>query len=213
MQVLHVNRALPRTIEMDGRKVRTGIYKEPVSGPVHVSKLGLEGDGQADHRYHGGEYQAVYAYPAEHYGYWESELNVASFAPGTFGENLTISGLLETEVCVGDIHRIGKLVLQVTSTRLPCSKLGNKLKRPDILKPFLRSGRSGFYLRVLEEGPVSAGSEIEVIEREPSKISVRELLGMQRLGEGTRESIEALLKIEALAPLARQDLETRLGKI
>ena len=213
MQVLHVNRALPRTIHLEGRKVLTGIYKEPVSGPVPVHQLGLEGDGQADHRYHGGEHQAVYAYPAEHYVFWENELAVPSLPPGTFGENLTVNGLLETDVCVGDIHRMGKLVVQVTSTRLPCFKLGHKLQRPDILKPFLHSGRSGYYLRVLEEGSVAAGSAVEIIAREPSRISVRALLGMQRLGEGTRESIEALLKIEALAPLARQDLEARLDRM
>lgn len=213
MQVLHVNRTLPRTVVIHGKDVPTGIDKEPVAGPVHVHPLGLEGDGQADLTVHGGPYQAVYAYPVEHYAFWEKELGAAAYAPGTFGENLTIEGLLETEVCVGDVLRIGGLLLQVTCPRIPCFKLGNKLNRPDILKPFLQSGRSGFYFRVLKEGSVSAGSPMEIVERDPREITVRALLGMHRLGEGTRESIEKVLGIEALPPLVRVDLAARLEKM
>lgn len=100
MQVLHVNRAEPRTVRINGKEALTGIYKEPVTGPVLVHKLGLEGDGQADLTVHGGPFQAVYAYPAEHYAYWENELESAPFPPGTFGENLTLEGLLETDTSV-----------------------------------------------------------------------------------------------------------------
>ncbi len=213
MQVLHVNRSLPRIVGINGNDVLTGIYKEPVAGPVRVHTLGLEGDGQADLTVHGGEHQAVYAYPVEHYAHWESELGAPPFAPGTFGENLTVSGLLETDVCIGDIHRIGELVLQVTSARIPCFKFGHKLGRPDILKPFLQSGRSGFYFRVLNEGTVTAGATVDVIARDPRKVTVRELLGMHRLGEGDRTSLERALEIGALSPNVRRGLETRLGKM
>ncbi|MES2658574.1 MAG: MOSC domain-containing protein [Verrucomicrobiota bacterium] len=213
MQVLHVNRSQPRTVVINGKDVSTGIYKEPVTEPVHVHSLGLEGDGQADLTVHGGIHQAVYAYPAEHYASWQDELSEPLFPPGTFGENLTLSGLLETDVRIGDVHRIGKLVLQVTSPRIPCFKLGHKLGRPGILKPFLQSGRSGFYYRVLEEGTVAAGSAVEVISRDPSGVTVRKLLGMHRLGEGDRGSIEKTLEIEALSPLVRKDLEARLAKM
>lgn len=213
MQVLHVNRTLPRTVVIHGKEVTTGIYKERVDGPVHVHKLGLDGDGQADLTVHGGEHQAVYAYPVEHYPHWEKELDLPPLPPGTFGENLTTSGLLEAEVCIGDVHRIGDLVLQVTSARIPCFKLGHKLDRPDVLKPFLQSGRSGFYFRVLEEGSVSADSRVEILSRDPRKVTVRDLLGMHRLGEGDRRSLGRALEIEALAPLVRRDLEARLAKM
>jgi MOSC domain-containing protein YiiM len=197
-------------VEISGRPVPTRIYKEAVEGPVAVHKLGLEGDGQADLTVHGGEYQALYAYPIEHYPHWQEHLGVKSFAAGTFGENLTVSGLVETEVCVGDVHRMGDVLLQVTSERIPCFKLGHKLHRPDILKPFLQSGRSGFYYKVLRGGALSAGDAIEVVERDPRGVTVRALLGVHRLGENARETIEKILKVDALAPGVRNDLEKRL---
>lgn len=212
MKVVNVNRSLPRLVAIHGKDVSTGIYKESVAGPVRVGALGLEGDGQADLTVHGGEHQAVYAYPVEHYSYWEREFRAGPFPPGTFGENLTTEGLLETELHIGDILRIGGTVLQVTSARIPCFKLGHKLDRQDILKPFLQSGLSGFYLRVAVEGEICAGAAVEIVSRDPQAVSVRELLGMHRLGEGNRESISRALKIEALAPNVRRDLEVRLAK-
>lgn len=212
MRVLHVNRSLPTIVEINGRSVPTGIYKQQVVGPVAVHPLGLEGDGQADLTVHGGEHQAVYAYPAEHYAAWEAELAAGPFPPGTFGENLTTAGLLEAEVCIGDIHRIGTVVLQVTSARIPCFKLGHKLGRPDILKRFLHSRRSGFYYKVCEPGSIEAGAEVEIIARDPRRVSVSDLLGMHRLGEGDPSSLRRALEIEALSPSVRHDLEARLGK-
>lgn len=213
MQVLHVNRSLPKTVVINGEEVTTGIYKEPVAGPVRVGRLTLEDDVQIDRRYHGGEYQAVYVYPVEHYAHWEKELGVTAYPPGTFGENLTTRGLLETEICIGDVLRAGEIVMQVTSVRLPCFKLGHKLGKPAILKPFLQSGFSGFYCSVLVEGMISAGTAVEIVERDPRHITARDLLGMQRLGEGTRASVEKLLEIEALAPPAREDLLARLARM
>ncbi|MES2439277.1 MAG: MOSC domain-containing protein [Verrucomicrobiota bacterium] len=213
MKVLHVNRSQPRTVVINGKKVSTAIYKEPVTGAVPVGKMTLEDDAQVDRRYHGGEYQAVYAYPVEHYPHWEKQLGVPSFPPGMFGENLTTQGLLETEICIGDILQAGEVVMQVTSARIPCSKLGHKLNKPDILKSFLQSGYSGFYLRVLKEGTISAGATVEITTRDPRQISVRELLGLHRLGEGTRERIEQVMQIEALAPIVRKDLVARLKKM
>lgn len=213
MQVLHVNLAKPQTVIIHGKEVSTGIYKVQAQGPVQVGLLGLEGDGQADLTVHGGYHQAVYAYPVEHYAFWENELGIAPLESGAFGENLTLKGLIETDACIGDILRIEALVLQITSARIPCFKLSNKLNRPDILKPFLQSGRSGFYFRVLQEAPVAAGSHIEILERDSRKVTVRELLGMHRLGEGNPDSIRRALEIEALAPLVRTDLESRLEKM
>jgi len=213
MKVLHVSRAEPRTVVINGKDVLTGIYKEPVAGAVTVHKLGMVGDGQADLSVHGGPYQALYAYPVEHYAYWEKELGVESLPPGTFGENLTLEGLLETGVCIGDVYRMGSLVVQVTSPRVPCFKFGHKLNRPDILKPFLQSGRSGFYLRVVEEGSISAGTSIDMVSRDPRQLTVRDLLGIYRLGEDTPKLINLALEIDALPPIVGRELETRLKKM
>lgn len=213
MQVLHVNRAEPRTVVINGKDVLTGIYKEPVQGGIPVRKLGMEGDGQADLTVHGGPFQALYAYPIEHYAYWQHELGAEPFTPGTFGENLTLEGMLETDVCIGDVYRIGSLVVQVTSPRIPCFKFGDKVNKPDILKPFLQSGRSGFYLRVVEEGSVAAGTAVELVSSDPRQVSVRALLGMFRLGEGTAEGIKRALEVDALSPMVRKDLEARLEKM
>lgn len=212
MKVLSVNRSLVRLVEVNGKEVPTGIYKEPVDAAVMVHPLGLEEDGQADLKVHGGPFQAVYAYPAEHYAYWQQELSRDHLEPGTFGENLTVSGLLESEVCIGDVHRIGGSVLQVTCERIPCFKLGHKLHRPDILKPFLQSGRSGFYYRVLQTGQVAAGDAIEIMERHAEGVTVRALLGMHRLHEGTPEGLRRALKVEALSPLVRKEFEERLAR-
>lgn len=212
MRVLHVNRALPEIVVINGREVLTGIYKKPVEGPVAVRKLGIDGDGQADLTVHGGIHQAVYGYPSEHYAFWEAELDRPPFPPGMFGENLTLEGMLESDVHLGDVYRIGTCLLQVTAPRLPCFKFGHKINHPAILKPFLHSGRSGFYFSVLEEGVIAAGNSVELVTRDAGQVSIRTLLGMQRLGEGNRELLGTALSSKALAPPARADLESRLAK-
>jgi len=154
---------LPREIQWQGKLVRTSIFKSPVSGDVRVSKLNLEGDQQSDLSVHGGVHKAVYAYPSEHYEFWREEVPGADLRWGAFGENLTTQGVLEEEVRIGDRLRIGSAEFIVTQPRMPCFKLGIRFGRPDIVKRFLRSGRSGFYLAVLEEGRITAGGSIEVL--------------------------------------------------
>ncbi len=210
MKLLSVNVALPREVEINGNPVATGIYKDPVSGPVWLGRLQLAGDGQADLTVHGGEFQAAYSYPVEHYAHWAQVMGRESFPHGMFGENFTISGLLEDAVCIGDIWRIGEARVQVTMPRLPCFKFGHKIGRPAILKEFLHSGHSGFYHRVLTEGSVKAGDEIELLERDPRGITVRRMLGMQKLGEGDAASVRQALEIDCLPPSLRRDLEARL---
>lgn len=212
MRVLHVNRALPQIVSINGRDVPTGIYKEPVEGPVAVRALGLDGDGQADLTVHGGIHQAVYGYPSEHYAYWEKELGREPFQPGMFGENLTLEGMLEDEVLLGDVYRVGTCLLQATAPRLPCFKFAHKIDSTAILKPFLHSGRSGIYFKVIEEGSIAAGDKVELVARDPDQISIRTLLGLQRLGEGSPDQFHTALTSDALAPPARADLEARLAK-
>ncbi len=152
--------------------VRTGIFKEPVDGPVMIRELNLNGDQQADLRVHGGAKKAVYAYPAEHYDYWRRELPEVTFSWGNFGENLTTEGLVEDSLHIGDRLRLGSAILQVSQPRMPCYKLQIRFGRDDMIKRFLLSGRSGFYFSVIEPGEVRAGSEISIVSRDAEQLTI-----------------------------------------
>ena len=154
--------------------VETGIFKQPVDGPVAVGRTQMAGDKQADLVHHGGPDKAVYGYPWEHYAHWATELERDDFAVGQFGENLTTEGLLETEVSIGDRLRIGSVLLEVSQPRQPCFKLGLKMKLPGFPKLFMKSGLVGFYFRVLEEGALQAGDAIELIPTAETRVTVTE---------------------------------------
>ena len=173
--LVSLNLAVPRTFRVRGRDVPTGIFKEPVDHPVRLTHLTLEGDRQMDLRYHGGEAQAVYVYPFEHYAHWAPLLG-AVLAPGFFGENFTTRGLLETDVRTGDVLRVGEAVVAVTKPRSPCFKLGLKVGSSKFLKTFLDSGRLGFYLRVMEEGMVAPGDAIELVQSDPRAPTLAEAI-------------------------------------
>src|SRR5436190_5747658 len=161
MRVVSVNVGLPRTVRWKGREVTTGIFKEPVSGRVPLRRLNFDGDGQADLKVHGGAAQAVYAYPLEHYAFWQEQLG-RELPFGSLGENLTVLWLpLEGEVAIGDRFRVGTAELTVTQPRLPCYKLGVRFRREDMVKRFLASGRTGYYLAVEVDGDVAAGDRVE----------------------------------------------------
>lgn len=166
LRLLSVNLATERVVRYRGREVRSGIYKEPAAGRVRLRMLGLEGDFQADPSVHGGPEKAAYVYPSEHYPYFRELLGRPDLSPGFFGENLTTEGLLEDEVRVGDVFRVGTAVVQVTTPRTPCFKLGAKVGSPAFVATFLNSRRLGFYLSVVEEGEVGAGDAIRRIGAE-----------------------------------------------
>ena len=163
MRVISVNVGRPRAIEASGQTVLSAIFKTPISGRVRLSKLNLAGDQQADLSVHGGKDKAVYLYPSEHYRYWKEQLPDIEMPWGMFGENLTSEGLNEKSVHIGDRFRIGTAVLEITQPRMPCYKLGIKFGRRDMVKRFWDSGRSGFYLSVVEEGEIGADDTIEHI--------------------------------------------------
>ena len=162
MKILSVNVGLPREVLFGEEIVTTGIFKEPVEGRVKLRKLNLDGDKQADLTVHGGEDKAVYAYPKEHYGYWQLEFPNISLPWGMFGENLTTEGLNENMINIGDRFRIGSAEVVATQPRMPCYKLGVKFGRMDVVRRFLTSGRPGIYFKVLLEGEVEAGESIEL---------------------------------------------------
>ncbi len=158
--LLSVQIGQPKTVEVNGRPVTTSIFKNAAIGPVSVNKLGIEGDTQSDLTVHGGPLKAVYAYPSENYQWWQVQYPQFSYEFGAFGENLTISGLVEEEVNVGDQLKIGSVVFRVTQPRFPCYKLGVKFNDPKMTAYFHFSQRSGFYLEVLEEGVLEANDAI-----------------------------------------------------
>ena len=200
MKVVSVNVGMPREVRWKGMTVQTGIFKQPVEGPVRISKLNLAGDGQADLTVHGGEEKAVYAHPAEHYAYWRQQLPEVLFPWGMFGENLTTQGLREDTLRIGDRLKIGSAILLVTQPRIPCYKLALRFDRDDMIKRFLTSGRSGFYFSVLEPGNVSAGQEIEVLHQDPGGVSVADI---SRLYSGQANEPELFARAMDLSALPR----------
>lgn len=198
MKLTSTQVGLPREVFWQGRSVTTGIFKEPVTGPVMVRTLGLDGDGQADLSVHGGPDKAVYAYPVEHYVYWRQELPGMTLANGMFGENLTTEGLLEKEVNIGDRFRVGGAELVVTQPRVPCYKLAIKFGRADILKRFLASRRSGFYFAVAREGEVQAGDRIERLSRDGDGLSVEDILRLYAFERGDLEMLRRAVQDKTL---------------
>jgi MOSC domain-containing protein YiiM len=198
MKIVSLNVGMPREVVWKGVTVKTGIFKEPVAGPVTISKLNLAGDKQADLTVHGGFEKAVYAYPAEHYEHWRQELPDVSFSWGKFGENLTTEGLQEDALCIGDRVKAGSAILMVTQPRMPCYKLALRFERDDIIKRFLMSGRSGFYFSVIEPGELSAGSKVEILSRDPNRVTVADI-GRLYLGQ-TRDldRLERAINVSAL---------------
>lgn len=175
MKVISVNLGLPRTIEINGVSVTTGIFKEAVNEPVMLRRFNFDGDKQADLKNHGGVYKAVYGYAHEHYPTWQKELGRDDFSYGQFGENITSEGLLETEIFVGNVYRFGEALLQITQPRVPCFKLAIRMNDPQMTKRFMQAQRTGYYMRVLEEGMVGAGDKITLEREDPQRMTVRDI--------------------------------------
>jgi len=198
MKILSVNVGLPREVTWQGKLVTTGIFKKPVKAPIMLRTLNLDGDGQADLTVHGGVTKAVYAYPSEHYDYWRDELPGVDLSWGMFGENFTTEGLLEESVYIGDRFRIGDTEVMVTEPRMPCYKLGIKFGRPDIIKRFLASRRTGFYFAVVRGGMVGAGDAIELIGREQQEVSVADITRLYAFEKDDLETLRRSVEVEAL---------------
>jgi MOSC domain-containing protein YiiM len=197
---------VPRTIHQNGQEVLTGIFKSPVAGRVRMRHLNLDGDQQADLTVHGGQDKAVYAYPSEHYGFWKKELPGVDLPWGSFGENLTTSGLLESGVFLGDRYTIGTAEVAVTQPRLPCFKLNLKFGRDDMIKRFLHSGRTGFYFRVLREGEVGAGDEIVRVYEDENRVSIKDVLNLYVHGVDSGDVRKRALRVPYLSASWRGEL-------
>jgi MOSC domain-containing protein YiiM len=212
MRVLSVNVGLPREVKVDNGRLLTSIYKSPVTGRVAVRRHNLAGDQQSDLTVHGGRAKAVYAYPHEHYAFWHAQLPDIDLKLGHFGENLTIEGLLEDDLHVGDRLKAGTAELIVTQPRLPCLKLALRFGRADMLRRFHKSGRSGFYFAVDVEGDVAAGDGIEILERHPAAVSIAELLRVYFDDDTAPERLREIIAIPALSDAWREEFEERLAR-
>lgn len=210
MKLISLNVARPRLTVYQGTRISTGIFKQPVSGPVQLRKVNLDGDQQADLSVHGGPYKAVYAYPSEHYPFWRQELPGMELPWGMFGENFTTEGLAEGDLHVGDRLQIGSAVLMIRQLRMPCFKLAAKFRRDDIIERFLQSGRSGFYFSVEQEGVVAAGDSFEVLSREPQAITIAEMNQLIAADRYNRNLLDKALATPALPESWRDYFAKRL---
>jgi ferredoxin-NADP reductase/MOSC domain-containing protein YiiM len=209
-RLLSVNVGLPRDVVWKGRTVRTAIWKNPVQGGCRVSRLNLDGDGQADLGGHGGEQRAVFVYQIESYRYWAEQLKRTDFVHGQFGENFTIEGLPDDAVCIGDRFQIGDALFEVTQPRVTCYRVGIRTNEPRMPALLTSSGRPGFYFRVLKEGVVSAGNEIVKVGEANEGMTVAEINALLYSPNHARDRLQRALRIEALSPGWRTSFEALL---
>lgn len=213
MKLLSLNVGLPRLLASKGNTFKTGIFKKPVSGRVMLRTTNLDGDRQADLSVHGGPNKAVYGYPSEHYEYWRGQLPGQPLDWGAFGENFTTEGLLETQVSIGDRYQVGSAVVMVRTPRLPCFKLAAKFQRDDIIGQFLRSGRSGFYFSVAEEGEVAAGDHFEFLGGEDTNLTIAEMLRLYASSSPDLESLQRAVQVKLLPEGWRERFQARIAAL
>ena len=213
MRIISLNVGEPQLVIVNDQPVSTGIFKEPIADRVMLRTLNLEGDRQADLSVHGGPYKAVYVYPSEHYLFWKHELPEMELPWGMFGENLTTTGLFETETHIGDRFRVGSAEVKVTQPRMPCYKLAIRFERNDIIKRFLVSERTGFYLSVLKEGEVGAGDEFELLERNTSDVRVVDVVRLYSSDKRDLDLLRRAIASESLPNNWREHFRERLRKL
>jgi MOSC domain-containing protein YiiM len=210
MKLVSVNVGLPQEVIVGDKIVRTSIWKNPVEGRVHVSKLNLDGDQQSDLSVHGGVDKAVYLYPSEHYSYWRTQLPGVELPWGVFGENFTTENILEDQIKIGDRLRIGSAEFMVTQPRMPCFKLGIRFNRRDMVKRFLESKHTGFYLAVFREGEVEKGGAIEFTEKQERGVTITDIVNLYSADSQNQELLRRATELPALPQSWKDYLRKRL---
>ena len=216
MKIVSLNTGLPREVTWHGMTVSTSIFKKPVKGRVALRKLNLDGDRQADLTVHGGEFKAVYCYPLLHYDYWRAQLPGKDLPLAVFGENFTIDNFVEDSIHLGDRFAVGSAQVIVTQPRLPCYKLGIRFQADDMVKRFLASARTGFYLAVTREGEVGAGDEMRPLASDPNAVPVSEITRLyiaKRFSGADVVSLKKALQVQALPESWKQYFRKRLGRM
>ncbi len=215
MLIRSVNVSLPKQVQHKNKTVSTGIFKQAVSGRVTVNAFNLDGDKQVDLVNHGGEHKAVYGFAAEHYAFWQQKLGLAALPFGKFGENLTVAGLDEAKLCIGDRLKVGQSLLEISQPRVPCFKLGIAFERDDMPRLFVEQAATGIYFRVIETGSVAAGDTVTLAEPHPTELSVQRLFRAyfdKSLPENEKTPVlKQALEIDALSHEWREKLEKRLA--
>jgi len=213
VRLISLNVSRPKPVQWQGRQFQTGIFKESVDGPLRVGLEGFENDGVADLRVHGGVDKAVYAYPHEHYLHFQALLGRDDFVLGQFGENLTTTGMLESDVRIGDRFRIGSALFEVSQPREPCFKLGMRMNDPGFIKMFLQSLRTGFYLRVINPGDVMPGQTISLDAPADRSLTVRETVRLKHFDRDNVNGLRLAASLHALSPSWREEFAERLRTV
>ncbi|MBJ6720671.1 MULTISPECIES: MOSC domain-containing protein [Bacillus] len=209
-QLLSLNIGLPKEVIYGGKVIHTGINKKQVREPVYLSFVKFNGDGQADLVHHGGVDKAVCVYTGDHYPYWEKELN-QDLVYGAFGENITVSGMREEDVCIGDTFELGEAIVQVTQPRQPCFKLAKKYNIPKLPLYFQETGYTGFYFRVLKEGWVSSVDTLKKLQSDPKGVSVAFANRIMHKEKQNIEGVKRILEVNALSCSWRKSFEKRIS--
>jgi MOSC domain-containing protein YiiM len=216
MKLISVNCGLPKEVLWHGQVVTTSIYKDPVEGRVALRTLNLDGDRQSDLTVHGGKDKAVYCYQLSHYDYWKAEMHDRPLPPGSFGENFTIDGPDDDSIHIGDRFAIGSAEVVVTQPRMPCYKLGIRFESDDMIKRFIESGRTGFYLAVIREGEVGAGDEIRTLSLDPHSVSVSDITRLymaKKYDARDAAMVRQALEVEALTDSWKEFFHEKLTRL
>lgn len=207
-----MNVGKPQIVEYQGKELVTGIYKSPVSSSLYVSKTQLDGDGQADLTVHGGVDKALCVYPEEHYAYWEEVLG-RKLEAGAFGENLTVRGFLETNVCIGDIYAIDEVIVQVSQPRQPCFKVGKRLEWAQTPLQMQETGFTGFYFRVLQEGFLSINSQVKLVAKDVDGVTLAYANQIKYHDKMNKDGAQRLVRTEALSESWKKSFTKRLVEL
>ncbi|MEC0265702.1 MOSC domain-containing protein [Paenibacillus anseongense] len=212
LEIVSVNVGKPQIVEYQGKELVTGIYKSPVSSSLYVSKTQLDGDGQADLTVHGGVDKALCVYPEEHYAYWEEVLG-RKLEAGAFGENLTVRGFLETNVCIGDIYAIDEVIVQVSQPRQPCFKVGKRLEWAQTPLQMQETGFTGFYFRVLQEGFLSINSQVKLVAKDVDGVTLAYANQIKYHDKMNKDGAQRLVRTEALSESWKKSFTKRLVEL
>lgn len=207
MKIMSTNIAKPTTIIWDGKEVTTGIFKKPKNQPILLEKQAVRNDEVSDRKHHGGEFKACYLFSENHYGYWKNLYPNLDWEYGMFGENLTVSGLNEKDILIGDIYKVGAALVQITQPREPCFKFGVKFGNQKILKQFINHGFPGTYVRVLEAGFVKTGDCLELVEKAKNSLTVWQFFNLLYSKEKNKGHINLILDNNALPKRKRDKLK------